>query len=108
MKKIIRNLKLPLIGILVLIGLNNCALSGFGPQGILFTSQKMGIYATNPEGSKKGSACASSILGLVSTGDASVQEAVRRASITKVNNINLESFSILGVYATLCTNVQGE
>lgn len=85
-----------------------CSLSGFGPVGGLYTEHKVGVYATSPTGSKTGKACSQSILGLVALGDASVEEAASKAGITKVNNINLESFSLLFVYGTLCTVVQGD
>lgn len=95
---------------LVLVGLmaSGCSLSGFGPIGGLYTEHKVGVYGTSPSGSKTGKACTQSILGLIALGDASVEEAASKAGITKVNNINLESFSILFFYGTLCTVVQGD
>jgi hypothetical protein len=97
-----------ILALVILGSVSNCALSGFGPIGGLFTDHKIGVFATGTEGSKKGNACATSILGLVAYGDASVEEAARKSNISKISNINLHSFSVLGVYGTLCTHVQGD
>jgi hypothetical protein len=86
----------------------SCASPGFGPNGGIYTETKIGIFGTSPDGSKKGQACSTSVLGLFATGDGSISAATKRAGITKVNNINLEGYSILGVYSTLCTVVQGD
>lgn len=101
-------LQIVLASLLVTFFATGCSLSGFGPIGGIYSEHKVGVYGTSPTGSKTGKACAQSILGLVAFGDASVEAASDKARITKVNNINLESFSILFFYGTLCTIVQGD
>ena len=82
--------------------------SGFGPQGSLVTSTKVGIYATENAGSKYGSSCAFTILGLVALGDGSVETAAANGGVTTIKSIDLESFSILFFYGRLCTVVRGD
>ncbi len=86
----------------------SCSITGFGPMGAIYTDHKIGVYGNSPSGSKTGKACTMSVLGIVAVGDGGVEDAALRAGITKVNNINLESFSILGIYGTLCTVVRGD
>lgn len=100
--------KLFMLNIVIIALLSNCATSGFGSVGFLFTSHKVGVYGTELDGTKKGKACADSYLGAVAVGDGSVQEAAKKQNITKIKSINLESFSILGLYASLCTLVTGD
>ncbi len=100
--------KLFMLNLVVIALLGNCATSGFGSVGVVFTSHKVGVYGTDLEGSKKGKACAESYLGAVAVGDGSVQEAAKKQNITKIKSINLESFSVLGLYASLCTLVTGD
>lgn len=80
----------------------------FGPQGGLFTSQTVGVYGTESNASKTGEACVQSILGLVAFGDGSVQNAAMNGGISVVKSIDLNSFSVLMLYARLCTVVKGE
>jgi hypothetical protein len=100
--------KLFMLNIVIIALLSNCATSGFGSTGFLFTSHKVGVYGTELDGTKKGKACADSYLGIIAVGDGSVSEAAKKQNITKVKIINLESFSILGLYASLCTIVIGD
>lgn len=82
--------------------------SGFGPQGSLVTSTKVGIYATENAGSKYGTSCAFSILGLIALGDGSIETAAANGGVSTIKSIDLESFSILFFYARLCTVVRGD
>ncbi|HBS07100.1 MAG TPA: hypothetical protein DEA96_19160 [Leptospiraceae bacterium] len=86
--------------------LGSCASGGFGPSGAIFTSTKIGIHGTSPNGAKKGEACAKSYLALVALGDASVAAAAQQGGITSVQSIDIEVFSLL-VYAEACTVVRG-
>ena len=90
----------------ILVSLTACV--GFGPQGGIFTSTKVGVYGTEAGGAKKGSACAFSILGLLALGDGSVQAASDKGGIKTVKTIDLEGFSVLGIYSELCTVVNGD
>jgi hypothetical protein len=58
---------------------------------------------------KEGSASATSFLGLIATGNASVQAAMKDGNISKVHNVDHTINTILfGVYASTTTTVHGE
>ncbi len=84
----------------------SCASGGIGPTGSIFTSTKIGIHGSSPNGAKEGQACAQSFLGLVALGDASVRTAAQNGGISAVQSIDIEVFSLL-VYAQACTVVRG-
>ncbi|GBF51647.1 hypothetical protein LPTSP4_31850 [Leptospira ryugenii] len=85
-----------------------CSTTGFGPQGGIFTSTKIGIHGISNTGAKTGSACTYSILGLIAFGDASVTAAANSVGIAKVNTIDLEGLSILGLFSKQCTVIRGD
>jgi hypothetical protein len=88
--------------------LSSCATARSPVTGFWYTDTESGLAVTaNPAGSKKGQACASSILGLFATGNASIEAARRAGGITQVTSIDEKSNSILGIYATYCTIVMG-
>ena len=91
----------------VLLFVVSCASTG--PQGgIFFHDIKYGKYATeNAEASKKGEACMSSVLGLFSFGDASIDAAKKESGIQKVSSIDASSLSILYFYNKYCTIIRG-
>ncbi|MEN9581970.1 MAG: hypothetical protein RJA70_4979 [Pseudomonadota bacterium] len=96
------------------------ALQSAGCAGIAFANRDVGhglFYASNrtneltsdnPIGTKKGEACASSVLGLVTTGDASVASAAQSAGISKVATVDNRYDQVLGLYASYCVSVTGE
>ena len=47
-------------------------------------------------------------VGLIATGDASIDAAKKHGSITKVSSVDHSSTRILGYYAKFCTVVTGE
>ncbi len=78
-------------------------------MGLVFTDVKDTVMATtNVARTKKGEACATNILSIVSTGDMSVETAKRSAGITKVSSIDYSQYAVLGVFAKTCTIVTGE
>ena len=92
----------------VAVFMSACAVTGFGPSGSIFTQTTVGAYGNAIGGTKVGRSCVTSILGLVATGDGTVDTAAAGAGITNVNTINFEGFSVLGLYSELCTIVRGE
>lgn len=79
-------------------------------MGALYTSVKAPVTAGDQAvgHSKVGRASASSILGLIATGDASIDAAMRAGGITKIHHVDYEGSSILGIVATFTTIVYGE
>ena len=57
---------------------------------------------------KVGKSCATGILGVIATGDASIATAMHNGGITKVAIIDHKTLDILGFYAKYCTIVRGE
>ena len=66
------------------------------------------VDAEGAVGGKEGMACASSILGWIATGDASISAAAAAGGIKTVTNVDHKSKNILGIIAEFCTIVQGK
>jgi len=78
-------------------------------MGVLITSVTSGKAVTaQPAGTRVGESCASSILGLIATGDASIDTARKAGGITAIHSVDVSDLSILGLYASHCTIVRGK
>ena len=80
----------------------------FDAPGMLYAEYTVGKDAMGPIRAKTGKACATSILGLVGTGDASIGAAAANGGIKNVTSIDKEGKNIIGVFATYCTIVHGD
>jgi hypothetical protein len=102
-----RSLSLVVASSLVLGG---CAVVA-SPVGnaAIYTSVR-GPIATGsaPSSSKEGRACASNVIGIVATGDASIAAAKRAGGISSVASVDHDSLNVLGFYSRFCTLVAGE
>tara|TARA_R110000868_G_scaffold392875_1_gene663700 strand:- start:14072 stop:14380 length:309 start_codon:yes stop_codon:yes gene_type:complete len=86
--------------------LTGCAT--YQPAGAIFNNATMGVAANNNvKVTKTGKACATSVLALVATGDASVKAAMKEGNITNIATVDTESHNILGIYGKYCTIVRG-
>jgi TRL-like protein family len=95
---------------LLLVALNGCAMASGGNAaalGTIYSSYKSPGQLGTAADSKTGEACISSILGIVATGDGSIETAKKAGGITQISHIDHEQFSVVGVYATSCTIVHG-
>ncbi|WP_257455201.1 TRL-like family protein [Archangium lipolyticum] len=106
--------KLAVIAVLSM-GLSGCAGLAFigtgapGSSGLYSqTTSKGFINEQTKLGSKSGESCITSILGLVTTGDAGVNETAKKAGINRVTHIDQKLTNIIGVYATYCVVVYGD
>ena len=102
---------LGLIGMGILLGCTMDITQG-PPPGLFFT-QISGPLAVAPNqermGSKRGEACGNLILGIVSIGDASLDQAMADAGIEKVETISYSIMSVLGgIYWKYCVIVTGD
>ena len=90
--------------------LSSCAAYVASPlTGFIYTDLKAPLMATsNPVATKVGTAEATSILGIVATGDASIEAAARKAGITRISHVDYEANSVLGVFAKFTVYVYGE
>ncbi len=80
-------------------------------SGILYSSWKdtiSGAVDNSVEEEKSGEACSSNVLGLVATGDSSIDNAKRQGRITKVAYADTTYMNVLGFYQEGCTVVIGQ
>ena len=94
--------------LLLAASLVGCATVQSPAPGFWYTSAKgPKSVEVDTGGAKRGKACASSILGAIATGDASLAAAAKAGGITKVGFVDYSAFSVLGFYAEFCTHVTG-
>ncbi|MBE6308212.1 MAG: hypothetical protein E7087_02735 [Bacteroidales bacterium] len=106
MKKLVKSI----FAVAVAMTLASCAgLGTVAGTGALYTDLAQGEMVTaNTLGSKVGTSEAVSYLGLIATGDASIQTAARSAGIKKISHVDSKKSSILGIINTHTTVVYGE
>jgi hypothetical protein len=101
-----------LVAALALVALTGCAAAAYSPRvanGYIYADTKSNEGVTGATlGPKTGEACSKSILGLVTTGDATVPTAMKNGGIKKVSSVDNRYEQILGVVATYCVVVTGE
>ena len=101
-----------LIGVAVLcaaaVWLTGCASSM--PMGAFYTELKLPLGATEAQAKtlKVGTSECQSILGLVATGDASIDAAMKNGGITKVHHVDWDAKNILGIIGNYKCTVYGE
>lgn len=77
--------------------------------GFVYNKTSAPLWVTTNSGSSKsGSASATSILGIIATGDASIQAAASSAGITKIQHVDQSIESILFLWAKYTVTVYGE
>lgn len=96
------------IAVVCMALLTGCATVTSPAVGWVYTDVQWGGHPTGNAGSSKvGRAKATSYLGVIATGDASVEAAARSAGITKIHHVDYYSKHIL-VVGWLETVVYGE
>lgn len=90
--------------------MTSCAAAVQSPvSGYLYTSIKAPQAVTsNSLGTRVGSGEATTILGLIATGDVSIQTIAQKAGIKRVSHVDYESTSILGIFGKVTMYVYGE
>jgi len=89
----------------VLVG---CA-TGLSPVGVgLITDVKGPITATGMTGSKTGTACATTTLGLINKGDASIEAAKQAGNITVVASADYHTKGFYPFVGETCVTVTGK
>lgn len=87
--------------------LTGCA-NGYSPVGVgLITDVKGPITATELNGSKTGSACAQTIIGLINSGDASIHTAKANGGIKNLATADYHTKGFYPFFGTTCVNVTG-
>lgn len=103
--------RIHLVALIAVGTLTGCAAGSMRSpvNGYLYTDAKAGEAGSGPMSSvNSGRACATSILGLVGTGDASISAAAANGGVTNVSHVDAEVKNILGIWAEYCTVVYGQ
>ena len=92
--------------------LSGCMIVPSPVPGIWYTDVKYPSYyqgaAEKGPGSKSGMAEAQTILGLIATGDASIDAACKAGGISSINTVDHKGWQVLGVFGKWTTLVTGE
>jgi hypothetical protein len=97
------------LGSLALLVSTGCAMAASPVNGFLYSKVDAPLAVNSDADNKKhGSASCQSYLGLIATGDASIETAAKNGGITKIHHVDFKSHSILGFYAEFTTIVYGE
>lgn len=87
--------------------LSGCA-TGLSPVGTgLITDVQGPIAATNATGTKTGRACASTIIGLINKGDASIVAAKKAGGINTVATVDYHTKGFYPFFGETCVIVTG-
>ena len=104
-----KKLSLALLAVSALFFTSCATISTPAGLGTLYTDMQSGETATsNTVGNKVGTAEAVNILGVLVTGDASINAAAKKAGIKKISHVDSKKYSILGLYGKYTIFVYGE
>jgi len=112
MFKIFCNVCLLIVLVVLCAGCAGLAQAPFSPPpGLMFSQTKAPLdvdYDNTTLGTKQGTAVATSILGLFSFGDCSIQAAARDGQLSKINHADYEVLNVLGLFSKTTVIVYGE
>lgn len=77
------------------------------PAGVVYADVSDPVAATSAKGSRTGQASSTSYLGLVATGDSSIEAAKRNGGISSVSSVDVKRSNILGIITKYTTIVKG-
>ena len=104
----IKCLSVFIVASLLLLSTTGCMGVATPAAGALYTSVKWDGGVKGTAGPKRGEACATAFLGLIATGDASVEAAARNGGISDISGTDHDSTIILlGLYGKYCTIAYG-
>jgi uncharacterized protein YceK len=89
--------------------LGGCASATMPVTGLLYGNVKAPLTATasTEKPTRVGRASTRSILGIIASGDASIQTAARNGGITEIHHVDYESQNFFGVLAEFTVVVYG-
>lgn len=102
-------MKKVLFPLLVAAMLSGCAHSVMPVSGMLYgnVSAPLMVTSVSEKPTRVGRASARSILGLIASGDASIQTAARNGGITEIHHVDYESQNLFGVMSEFTVVVYG-
>lgn len=103
-----KRLGLAVLVLFVAVMLSGCATPY--PMGAIYTEVKAPVGAGDGSlaYSKVGTARATSVLGLVATGDCSIKAAALNGGIRNIKYVDYDARNILGIYGEYTTTVYGD
>jgi len=102
-----KKISLMVLVLFAAVMLNGCATPY--PMGMIYTEIKAPVSGAGGMAySKVGTAKATSILGLVATGDCSIKAAAANAGIKTIKYVDYDAKNTLGVYGEYTTTVYGD
>ncbi|EKF75459.1 hypothetical protein A11A3_03844 [Alcanivorax hongdengensis A-11-3] len=92
-----------------MVALSGCANSMMPVTGFMYGNVKapLGATASADKPTRVGRASARSILGIIASGDASIQTAARNGGITEIHHVDYESQNFFGVLSEFTVVVYG-
>ena len=96
--------------LLCTISIASAGCATYLPLGFVYTEVKapVAVAGGDVSYSKVGSAMATSVLGIVATGDASIRAAMEDGNINRVKHVEYSVKNILGIYGEYTTTVYGD
>ena len=95
------------IAVVAVLSLSSCAYVPY-VAGLYHNVSTPVAATSNAVGTKVGKASATNVLGIVATGDASINAAAKNAGIQKISHVDHKNFSVLGLFSKTTTFVYGE
>lgn len=102
-----RKLVVPFAVLILAMPLSGCLAVATPAMGTLYTDVHGPLDTEGSVSGKTGESCATSYLGLVATGDASLKAAAAAGGIKNVTAADHHTTNILGLIGTFCTIVYG-
>ncbi|MDR0484621.1 MAG: TRL-like family protein [Alphaproteobacteria bacterium] len=81
--------------------------SQVGPALLQSITEPNGATSSTADVTKTGEACASNFLGIVATGDFSIEAAKKAGGITTVSSVDISKTTTLYLVSSICTIVSG-
>jgi hypothetical protein len=114
-----KNLRILTMSLIIgafMLSMQSCGVMTMTPVGfaglyanVTYTPAAMAVEVNaNVKREKTGTAVAQNILGILNTGDCSVEAAMKQGNITRINHIDYRQENVLGLFSKLTIFVYGE
>jgi len=103
----VKKVVLTFLALALIAPMIGCAGAAAPVNGFLFSDVYGPVDSEGAVGGKKGEACATSYLGIIGTGDASIATAAGNGGIKTVTNVDHHTTNLLGLVAKFCTIAYG-
>lgn len=91
--------------------LSGCATTGASSNtgfAAIANHREAGFATDLANATKTGISCSENFLGVVTTGDSTIEAAKLSGGITKVASVDYDYYRVIGFYGKVCTIVKGE